>query len=463
MPEKQVTDIPVSLREVFDRGRAAYNKQNYEYAVALLMQVLAEEPSFITAREFLRATQFKKAGGKRSVFQKAFRGMRPELTRAQMQLKSNPALALNTVEVVLNDDPENLSAHRIFAEAAEACDYPRASALSREIIFERNATDRDNAVKLAIALIDVGRSEKGERIMKALTKAFPDDSEISSAYHRFSAQRTLTESLNKGDIESSREILKDEDETVALEHAAREHRSGDETRNVIEDYKKRIEADPENLSLHRKLADLYLEIDLVDEAIAEYEKVSQLSAREDPTHEKALTEARIRKLELEKKSFDATAADYDDRVADIEKRKLELRLQECESRAGRFPNDHEIQYELGVLYYEMKKTGDAIKRFQRAQESPYRRIKARKYLGLCFARRKMYDLSARSFESAIAEKESFDDEKKELLYEYGKVLEKMERPDEAIEQFKAIYERDVEFRDVEERVDAYYAAMEEDD
>ena len=69
----------------------------------------------------------------------------------------------------------------------------------------------------------------------------------------------------------------------------------------------------------------------------------------------------------------------------------------------------------------------------------------------------MYDLAARRFETAIAEKEIFDDEKKEIIYELGSVLEKQGKTEEAINQFKQIYEIDIGYRDVAAKVDAYYA------
>ena len=51
----------------------------------------------------------------------------------------------------------------------------------------------------------------------------------------------------------------------------------------------------------------------------------------------------------------------------------------------------------------------------------------------------------------------FGDEKKDLVYQLGCVLEKMAKPEEAIEQFKQIYELDIAFKDVAAKVDAYYA------
>ena len=69
----------------------------------------------------------------------------------------------------------------------------------------------------------------------------------------------------------------------------------------------------------------------------------------------------------------------------------------------------------------------------------------------------MNDLAVRQFQNALKEKVGFDDERKEILYWLGVALEKMGKRDEAIEQFKLIYEVDSAYRDVAARVDAYYA------
>jgi tetratricopeptide (TPR) repeat protein len=68
-------------------------------------------------------------------------------------------------------------------------------------------------------------------------------------------------------------------------------------------------------------------------------------------------------------------------------------------------------------------------------------------------------MAARKFQEAIKEKVGLDDEKKELHYQLGSVLEKMGRKEEAIEQFKLIYESDISYKDVAAKVDAYYAGQ----
>ena len=94
-----------------------------------------------------------------------------------------------------------------------------------------------------------------------------------------------------------------------------------------------------------------------------------------------------------------------------------------------------------------------------AQANPHRRIQSLGYLGQCFARRGMNDLAARTLQNAIKEKVGFDEERKELIYALGSVFEKMGRRDEAIEQFKLIYETDIGYKDVAAKVDAYYAGQ----
>jgi tetratricopeptide (TPR) repeat protein len=70
----------------------------------------------------------------------------------------------------------------------------------------------------------------------------------------------------------------------------------------------------------------------------------------------------------------------------------------------------------------------------------------------------MNDMAAAKLKEALREKLVFDEEKKDLIYALGSVLEKMGKTEEAIEQYKEIYQIDMGFKDVAAKVDAYYAS-----
>jgi hypothetical protein len=69
----------------------------------------------------------------------------------------------------------------------------------------------------------------------------------------------------------------------------------------------------------------------------------------------------------------------------------------------------------------------------------------------------MNDMAANSLQKAIKEKLTFDEEKKQMIYALGLVLDKMGKKEESIEQFKVIYEVDSGYKDVAKRVEDFYS------
>jgi len=157
--------------------------------------------------------------------------------------------------------------------------------------------------------------------------------------------------------------------------------------------------------------------------------------------------------------LDATAPDYADKLAALQAEKQAYQLAECQKRAERFPTDLQIRFELGQLYFQAGKITEAMKEFQKAQGNPHRRIQALSHLGQCFAQRGIHDLAATTFQDAIKEKAVFDEEKKELIYLLGSVFEKMGKREDAIAQFKIIYAVDVGYKDVADKIDAFYGGQ----
>jgi tetratricopeptide (TPR) repeat protein len=242
-----------------------------------------------------------------------------------------------------------------------------------------------------------------------------------------------------------------------LEQEKREVKEDDVAGRLIREYEERLVKEPQNLKLLRTIAESYAQKRDFDHALEYYRRILSTEGVSDPTVERAIAETTSRKFDYALGQLSPTAANYAEEKARIEREKQAYQIQEAKQRVDRYPTDLQLRFELGQLYFQAGQVSEAIQEFQRAQANAHIRTAALNYLGQCFARRGMNDLAARTFQNAIREKVLFDDEKKELIYQLGSVLEKMGKQDEAIEQFKQIYEVDIGYADVAAKVDAYYS------
>ena len=122
----------------------------------------------------------------------------------------------------------------------------------------------------------------------------------------------------------------------------------------------------------------------------------------------------------------------------------------------KYPNDKGLRYELGNALYLTGNYKDAVPELQQSINQPNVRLKALNILGLCYQNRNILDLAIKQFELAKSESLTMDNLKKEIIYNLGLALDQAERKEEALEQFKEIYEVDYHYRDVADRVESAY-------
>ncbi len=462
MAEKSLSELPRELRLLYTKGHDALQRDNFDYAIDLFNQVLAKQPGLYECRKELRAAQMKKAGGGGGFFKKMLSsaGSSPLVAKGHMALSKDPAEALRIAEQILNGDPTNSAAHKLVVEAATALELPKTAVLSLETLAAHSPKDRDVAIKFARSLADAGQGGRAEKILADLYRAFPTDNELAQALKDISARKTLDEggyeALADG-TGSYRDILKNKEEAVSLEQQNRQVKTEDVAERLINEYETRLKTEPKNLKLLRSLAELCTQKKQFDRALSYYEQIKASEVGGDASLDRSIADTMVRKFDHEISLLDSSAPDYADKAAKLQAEKQAYQLAECQKRAERFSTDLQIRFELGQLYFQAGKIGEAIQEFQKAQGNPHRRIAAMNYLAQCFARRKMYDLATRTLQGALKEKAVFDDEKKELIYNLGCVLESMGKKDEAIKQFELIYEVDIGYRDVGAKVDAFYA------
>jgi tetratricopeptide (TPR) repeat protein len=466
MPEKTVTDMPLDLRRMFTKGNEALQRDNFDYAVDLFSQVLEKEPGFFECRKALRTAQSKKSGGGSTGFFRKMMsnaGSSPQIAKAKMSLQKNPAEALAIAEQILNGDPNNSFAHKIAAEAAQDLEMPRTAALSLEVLSRNSPHDKALAIEFGVALADAGEIARAEKVLIEFARTMQNDPEVAQALKNLSARNTMDEGgydALAGGTGSYRDILKDKDQAVSLEQEKRVQKTEDMAERLIGEYEAKLKTEPNNLKTLRNLAELYTQKKQFDRAISYYERIKASEAGAgDAALDRAIAETKVRQFDYQIEQLNPFAADNAEQIAKIKADKLTFQVAECQERVEKFPTDLMIRFEMGQLYFQAGKIGEAIQELQKAQGNPHKRLAAMNLLAQCFAKRKMYDLAAKTLQNAIKEKVGFDDEKKDLIYNLGCVLESMDKKEEAIEQFKLIYETDIGYKDVAAKVDAFYAGQ----
>jgi tetratricopeptide (TPR) repeat protein len=470
MAEKMINELPPDLRRQHTKAVEAMQRENTDYAIALFCEILEKEPALFECRKALRAAQARKAGATSTGFFKKMwsgAGSSPQVAKAKMVMGKNPGEAMAIAEQILNADPHNSSAHRIIVDAAQALELPRTAAMSYEVLVSQSPKDRKLAIEYAGALAasgDIKPAEQNrcEKILMDLLRENPQDGDLNQALKNISARKTLDQggyaALEDGNG-SYRDILRNKTEAASLEQEKRVVKSEDTTERLIGEYEARLRAEPNNLKLVRSLAELFTQKKQFDRALEYYERIKSAGMGNDPSLDTAIANTIVRRFDHQIAALNPLDADHAGQVVAIEEEKLAFQLAECQKRVEKFPADLAIRFEMGSLYFQSGKISEAIQELQKAQGNPHKRLAAMSLLAQCFARRKMFDLAARTLQNAIKEKVVFDDEKKDLVYNLGCVLESMGKKEEAVEQFKIIYETDIGYRDVAARVDAYYAGQ----
>lgn len=466
MAEKTINQISAEARRLHTKAVEAAQRENSDYAVTLFSQVLEKEPGFVDCRRALRAEQYKKAAAAGGGFFKKMMGSAgasPTLAKAKIALGKNPAEAMAIAEQVLGNDPASNVAHRIVFDAAQAMEMPLTMVLQIENMVKNSPKDKALVLEYARLVAETGTNATAcEKVLNEFIRNSPYDTDLLQVQKNLSARKTMDEggyhAVESGTA-SYRDILRNKEQAVSMEQENRVQKNEDVAERLISEYEERLHTEPNNMRLLRQLAELYTQKNRFDESLAVYERIRGSEMGGDATLERAIAETTVRRYDYQIAQLDPALPENTESAAQLAAEKLAFQMADCQKRVEKYPTDMAIRFEMGQLYLEAGKISEATAEFQKAQNNPHKRIAAMSFLAQCFSRRKMYDMAARKLQEALKEKPGFDEEKKDLTYQLGSVLENMGKKEEAIEQFKIIYEMDISYRDVGAKVDAYYASQ----
>lgn len=464
MSPELAKDFSPEQRTLYAKAKEASDRNNHDYAITLLTQLVTDVPGHLEARRLLRANAILKFRGT-SGLAKSMNSVKiqPAIMKGRNALKKNPLEALLAAEEALAIDPNSGQANQLLAEAADALDAPEISILAFETLRDAKPDDVSVMKQLGRAYIQSGQIDKAITTYQKAYELAPTDGEALKGLKDASAMQASS----KGGWEQDgdfRAQLKDADQAKQLEQQSRVVKSDEAIDAHLATLLPQYNENPQNLNIVKQIADLYERREDLASALTFFEWAFHLSNQADPELEKRIHRLRQRQQqerykELEEQLARSTGAEKDALQAELDSLKQErsgFELESAQERVKRYPNDLNLRFELGRALVNAGQYKEAQPELQLALKQPNVRHQAYNLLGISFWKRKMLDFAVRQFQSAKSEILGMDNLKKEIVYNLGCVLEQSGKKDEGLEQFKEIYEVDSQFKDVAERVERSY-------
>lgn len=460
MAEITIESAPQKVRDLFNRGFAALERGNLDYAIDLLSSCVEIEPAALRARKMLRAAQIKKfRNAKASPVAAAVTMVKtlPLVVSTILQIRSGKAAqALSNAEKLLKLDPLNGRFAVLAANAALLLDLPEAAVMTLELTREHRPDDVRVLKRLAEIHAETGDTKAARDCFEHLTELHPNVPEYVKGFKDAMARHSMArdgweQAAAKGG--TFREAMRNTGEAVQLEREAKAVKTDRDADSLIADTLTKLQAEPENMNYYRSLARLYTQKSQFEEAIATVEEALQRNPG-DPELEQQLSV--IRQQQMDQEIAQLRAAGNEDAATGKEAEKAQFVLADLEDRVHRYPNDLRLRYDWGAALFQAGRINDSIQQFQAAQRSPKHRTRALYHLALCFKDKNQYDLAAQQLTAAAADLVTMDATKKDILYELGALHELMGNQEEALRFFKEIYQADIGFRDVSAKVEQMY-------
>lgn len=448
--------------KLFTKAEEAINKKNYEYAIDLLQQVLSIKPDDVKARQTLRGVCLRQAKekGTPSPAMAYLKGLGPLLGMALAFKNHEKKIAAAQRFLVIA--PENVPVRLALGDALYTSGHLDGAIAEVEAVYNTNARNIRAARTLGMLYREKKDTKKALACYEAVKQLVPTDREASQAIKDLTAEGTIQGGWEGA--EGSRDMMKDQDKAKQLAEDQKIHKTTEEIDQEIATFQEQINAapdDPKSTKLYQKLGEAYVKKGDLESATAAYEKAAQLDPADGRIRVK-LGDITIKGYTLRINELVPTAKGGDagakEQIKQLKAELLAFQIEEFQRRIKDHPTDMALKYELGRFLFDGGQIDAAMNEFQQTIKDPKRKLDSHEYMGRCFMQKKLYDMSIAQFKKAIENNNSTEREKP-LRYYLGTTLETKGDKAAALEEYKKIYEIDIKFKDVGQRIERLQAEM----
>ena len=462
MVEVRLDAVPQKTQDFFNKGFAAFERGKLDYAIDMLSTCVELEPSLLQARRFLRAAELQRYRAEKtnqvSRALSLISSLLAYLTTLIAVKGKNALRGVSAADRLLRTNPLHKPYLFLFAHAAERAGIPEAAVQILEIARDNYPDDMAVLTELGRGFLAAGCTKQAIACFERICDLNPNDPRpIKELKDAMAVDTMASDGWNAAaeDGGSFRDMIKDSDEAVHLEQAGKAVKSEQDVEDLIADTLAKIESEPENVNYYRTLSRLYLQKQDFSRSIETLEK-ALVSAPGDPEVENALTDVHVQRFNAEIESLKAAGRDAE--AAEKVVARDQLVFDSLQDRVARYPNDLNLRYKFGVMLFENDYFNEAIQQFQMAQRNPKHRPRALYYLGMCFRGKDQLDLAVEQLETAVSEMTRMDAVKKDICYALGELADLMGDRAKAAGYFKQIYQVDIQYKDISEKVEKGYTS-----
>jgi tetratricopeptide (TPR) repeat protein len=454
MDKKNLQDVHTSMREMFQRAVESGRKNNLDYAIEILKDLVTKSPGLIPAREKLREFERIKSD-KISPLGRMIANLKSSFQAAKIKAATSqkPLDAMMMCEGVLAHNLYNPLVLNLLADASLKAGAPFIGVEALSILRDLKPHNETNMRKLANFYRKCGDAMSALKIVQEIAARHPKDLGVQAEMR----SAVALASMQQGDWQKegkTQDKVKDKEEGMVAELLEGTLHDVDQMKTVIAKLEKDLEKE-ESVDTRKKLGELYHACGRYDDAIEQYTLVSKGIGTMDPAVDKSIEKSNIAKIDAEISALCVDPANSA-KVEEIKKSRYNYQLERATERVNTYPNDNQLRFDLAVLYFNGSFIDNAIEQFQYARKNLQRKVTCMVYLGRCFLMKDHYDMAIEQLSTALAEMLVMDKAKKEALYYLAKTYEAAGNAEKALENYKEIYQADVNYLDVGKKVQEYY-------
>ncbi|MCE9638446.1 MAG: tetratricopeptide repeat protein [Planctomycetes bacterium] len=437
--------MAIDVTKQVQKAELAASQKKYELAIEIYLQALAIDPDNRAGRRGVRLAAVKQM----EISPTSGLSQKMQLAAVKAKLL-NPNLdtRIAAYETYLKIDPKNISMAHELAATCEKAKYLNAAIGVHEASAE--IAPKDTHCRVALGRLLAGR--ESQKALEHLEKALAIDPKCQEAI-KIRKDLAAELSIKKAGFETARtthDLLRDKERTKELSQADRIQRDDAQAGDVVTRLQGRMASTPDDKKSLRELARALASGGRVDEAQAAWRKLIEL----DPTDFDAKVQVGdIRIAQSERKIAAAEATKNTALAAELRRAHTLIVIEEYQTRVAEHPTDLALRFALGEALLEAKRLDDAIAEFQKAVKDPRKRVDGLCVLGECFIEKGLFDLAARQLEKALEESPGLNSERgKAIVYNLGRLRERQGQFATARDEFLKVYEVDVGYRDVADKV-----------